>query len=139
MNAVVVVLLVLAAAFLVFAVVRGRGTRGQEASTGRGGMDISILPRSSLGWLSAGLAVAFLLVLVAVSGLSGGDDLIDSEGNQALALVLKIVLIAISGTSFAAGLASLIKRKESSVLVVAGMLITLWLGLITMVAHLFME
>lgn len=138
MNLVTVGLLILAAAFLVFAVVRGRTTRCQEASTGRGGMGISILPRSSLGWWSVGLAVSFLLVLVSVSGLLG-DDLLDSEGSQALALVLKIVFVAVSGTSFAAGLISLIKRKESSLLVVVGMLITLWLGLITMVAHLFME
>jgi hypothetical protein len=101
-------------------------------------MGISILPRSSLGWWSVGLAVTFLLVFLAVSGQLG-EDLLDSEGSQALALGLKIVLIAMSGISFAAGLVSIIKRKESSVLVVVGMLITLWMGLIAMVAHLFME
>ena len=138
-NPVLAAFLVLAvAAFVVFAVVRVTGARRREASTGHGGIAISILPGSSLGWWSVGLAVAFFLALVAVSVLPG-DDVLDSESNQALALVLKIVFIAMSGASFVAGLVSLIKRKESSVLVLVGMLITLWLGLITMVAHLFME
>jgi len=126
------------AAFLVFVVARVTGARRQQASTGRGEMVISVLPRSSLGRWSVGLAVAFLLSLVAVTFLPG-DDLLDAESNQALALVLKVLLIGISGASFVAGIISLIRRKESSVLVLVGMLITLWLGLIGMVAHLFME
>jgi uncharacterized membrane protein YccC len=85
-----------------------------------------------------GLAIAFVLALVAVTVLPG-DDLLDADSNQALALVLKIIFIVVSGASFVAGLVSLIRRKESSVLVLVGMLITLWLGLITMVGHLFME
>jgi len=101
-------------------------------------MAISILPRSSLGWWSVGLAIAFVLALVAVTTLPG-DGLLDADSNQSLALLLKIVFIGISGASFVAGLISVIKRKEPSVLVLAGMLITLWLGLIGMVGHLFME
>jgi hypothetical protein len=126
------------AAIVVFAVLRVRGARRQEASTARGGMAISILPRSSLGWWSVGLAVVFLLALIGVLVLPG-DDLLDSKSNQAVSLVLKIVFIALSAVSFVAGLASIYKRKEPSVLVIVGMLITLWLGLITMVAHFFME
>ena len=101
-------------------------------------MVISIIPRSSPGRWSVGLAMAFLLSLVAVQVLPS-DDLLDTESNQALAVVLKVLLIGVSGASFVAGLVSLIKRKESSVLVLLGMLITLWLGLITVGAHLFME
>ena len=126
------------AALLLFVVARVAGARGGQASTGREGMAISILPGSSLGWWSVGLAIAFLLSLVAVTVLPG-DDLLDAESNLALATVLKIILIAISGASFVAGLVGLIKRKESSVLVLVGMLMTLWLGLIGMVGHLFME
>ncbi len=126
------------AAFLVFVVVRVAGARRRQVSTGRGGMAISILPRSSLGWWSVGLAIAFVLALVAVTTLPG-DGLLDADSNQSLALLLKIVFIGISGASFVAGLISVIKRKEPSVLVLAGMLITLWLGLIGMVGHLFME
>jgi hypothetical protein len=123
--------------FLVFVVVRVTGAR-RQASTGRGEMVISVLPRSSLGRWSVGLATAFLLSLVAVQVLPG-EDALDADSNQALAVVLKILLIAISGASFVAGFISLIRRKESSVLVLVGMLITLWMGLIGMVAHLFME
>jgi len=138
-SPVLVGLLVLALAVLVvFAVVGVRGAPRQEASVRPGWMGISFLPRSPLGWWSVGLAIAFLLARVAVSG-TVGDDLLDSDGNQALALALKIVLVAVSGASFATGLVSLLKRKESSVLVVVGMLITLWMGLIVMTAHLFME
>ncbi len=131
-------LVVAVTAFVVFAVVRVTGARRHEASAGHSGTGTSILPQSPLGWWSVGLAMTFLGLLVAVSGQLG-EDLLDSEGNQALALALKIVFIAMSGISFAAGLVSIIKRKESSVLVVVGMLITLWMGLIAMVAHLFME
>ena len=124
--------------FLVFLVVRVTGAR-RQASTGRGEMVISVLPRrSSLGRWSVGLAIAFLLSLVAVQVLPG-EDALDADSNQALAVVLKILLIAISVASFVAGFISLIRRKESSVLVLVGMLITLWMGLIGMVAHLFME
>jgi hypothetical protein len=138
-NPVLVAFVVIAvAAFAVFVVARVVGARRQQVSTGHGVMTISILPGSSLGWWSVGLAIAFVLALVAVTVLPG-DDLLDADSNQALALVLKIIFIVVSGASFVAGLVSLIRRKESSVLVLVGMLITLWLGLITMVGHLFME
>jgi hypothetical protein len=138
-NPVLVAFVVIAvAAFAVFVVARVVGARRQQVSTGHGVMTISILPGSSLGWWSVGLAIAFVLALVAVTVLPG-DDLLDADSNQALALVLKISFIVVSGASFVAGLVSLIRRKESSVLVLVGMLITLWLGLITMVGHLFME
>jgi hypothetical protein len=126
------------AAFAVFVAARVVGTRRQQASTGRGGMAISILPGSSLGRWSVGLAIAFFLALVAVTFLPG-DDLLDADSNLALATIIKIIFIALSGASFVAGLISLIRRRESSVLVVVGMLITLWLGLIGMAGHLFME
>lgn len=126
------------AALLIFVVARVVGARRQQVSTGHGVMTIGIVPQSSLGRWSVGLAIAFFLALVTVTALPG-DDLLDAESNLALATVLKIILIAISGASFVAGLVSLIKRKEASVLVLVGMLTTLWLGLIGMVGHLFME
>jgi hypothetical protein len=138
-NPVLVAFLVVAiVGILVFVVARVASGRGYQASTGRGGLAISILPGSSLGWWSVGLAIAFFLALVAVTFLPG-DDLLDADSNQALALSLKIIFIALSGASFVAGLMGLIKRRESSVLVLLGMLMTLWLGLIGMVGHLFME
>ena len=82
--------------------------------------------------------MAFVLALVAVTAVPG-HDLLGADSNQALALALKIIFICMSGVSFVAGLISLIKRKEASVLVLVGMLMTLWLGLIGMVGHLFME
>lgn len=126
------------AALLLFVVARVVGARRQQVSTGRGEVAISVLPRSSLGRWSVGLAIAFVLALAAVTALPA-DDLLDADSNQALALVLKIIFIVVSGASFVAGLISVIRRKEASVLVMVGMLITLWLGLVTMVAHLFME
>jgi hypothetical protein len=126
------------AALLLFVVAGVTGARRGQTSMGRGGMSISVLPGSSLGWWSVGLAVAFVLALVAVTVLPG-DDLLDADSNQALASVLKVIFIVMSGASFVAGFISLIKRKELSVLVLVGMLVTLWLGLITMVAHFFME
>lgn len=138
-NPVLIAFLVLAvAALVVFVAVRVTGARRQQAPTGRGGMAISILPGNSLGWWSVGLAVVFVVALVAVTAVPG-HDLLSEDSNQSLALALKIIFIGISGASFVGGLISLIRRKELSVLVLVGMLATLWLGLVTMVAHLFME
>jgi hypothetical protein len=138
-NLVLVAFVAIAAvALLVFVVARVVGARRQQASTGRVGMAVTILPGNSLGWWSAGLAIGFVGALLAVTTIPG-HDLLDAGSDQALATVLKIVLVSMAGVSFVAGLLSLIRRKESSVLVLAGMLVTLWLGLIGLVAHLFME
>lgn len=122
----------------ILAVVGVAGARRRGASTGGGGMAVSLLPGSSVGWWSVGLAVAFVLALAAVRVVPG-YDLLSADSNQALAVALKVIFICMSGASFVAGLVSLVRRKELSVLVLVGMLITLWLGLVTMVGHLFME
>ena len=115
------------------------GARRRQVSTGRGGMAISILPRSSLGWWSVGLAIAFCLGSRCRDGAAWRRSARCGLQSELWLSVLKIVFIGVSGASFVAGLISVIKRKEPSVLVLAGMLITLWLGLIGMVGHLFME
>jgi hypothetical protein len=126
------------AAILVVAVAWAVGARRQQVSTERGEMSVSILPRSSVGWWSVGLAIAFVLALLAVTALPS-EDLLDAESHRTLSVVLKVLFIGISGVSFVAGLFSLIRRRQVSILVLLGMLVSLWLGLVTMVAHFFME
>ena len=126
------------AALAVFVVVRVKGVRSRQASTGLGSMAMSVLPRSSLGKWSVDLAMVLVLSLIAVQAWFG-DVLSNMESNLALAFVLKIILIAVSGASFVAGLIGFVKRRGSSGFVLVGMLVTMWLGLITLVAHFFME
>ncbi|MDM7999020.1 MAG: hypothetical protein QUS33_03220 [Dehalococcoidia bacterium] len=137
-NVVLFAFIVLAVAAVIALVAIRTAIARRQAPVGHSGFAVSILPASSLGWWSVGLAIALVLALAVVSVLPG-DDPLDADSSPALALSLKIVFIVISVASLVAGLVSLVKRKELSVLVFMGMLVTLWMGLINMVAHLFME
>lgn len=126
-------------AFFVFVIAKVVGAHRRQASTGREETPISVLPKTSLGKWSVGLAIAFILFLVFLLEVLTGFNPFAPGFNPVLAVVLKIVLVGISGAAFVTGLISVIKRKERSVLVFVGMAITLWLGLIGVVGSLFME
>ena len=75
-------------------------------------MRISILPKTSLGRWSVGLAAAFVL-LFAVMTLEGG-----SEVGPGPVLLIIAAAFGISGIgSFVTGLINMIKSKERSILV----------------------
>ena len=50
--------------------------------------------------------------------------------NLALTVVFTVIIVGTSGADLVTGLISVIKRKERSVLVFLGMLITFWWGLV---------
>ena len=77
---------------------------------------ISILPRRSLGRSSVALAVASILFFV-LSEVLTGFQVLGPGNNHALATALTIILAAIAGGAFAAGLISLINSKDISVFV----------------------
>jgi hypothetical protein len=82
-------------------------------------MRISILPKSSSGWWSAGLVIASLALFVLFEVILGpGPDY-----NMALADALTIIIAGISAAVFATGLLGIIKSKERSVLVFAAMVV----------------
>jgi len=91
-------------------------------------MRISILPKSSLGRWSVGLAIAFMLSWVLAGVLSdlAGVALLGSGFNPVLAVILTIVFVGMSGAAFTTGLISMIKNRERSVLVFVGMVIGFW-------------
>ncbi len=97
---------------------------------------ISVLPKTSLGRWSVGLAIAFILFFVLTEVLTGFEPF-GPGFNPVLAAVLTIVLAGISGAAFVTGLISMIKNKERSVLVFVGTAIALWVGLIGAVGSLF--
>ena len=76
-------------------------------------MQISILPKTHLGWWSIGLCVASILFFALSQVILGpGPDY-----NMALANALTIVLTGIAVAAFVTGLISIIKSKERSILV----------------------
>ena len=76
-------------------------------------MRISILPKTSLGRWSVGLAVAWIVFFVLSQVILGpGPDY-----NMALAYALTIVVAGIGGAALVTGLISIIKSKERSIFV----------------------
>jgi hypothetical protein len=127
--ALIAVVAVVVAAFLVFVIAKVVGAHCRQASTGREEMLISVLPRTSLGRWSVSLAIAFILFLVLME-VTTGFNLFGPGFNPVLAVVLAIILVGTSGAAFVSGLISVIKHKERSVLVFVSMAITLWVGLL---------
>lgn len=85
-------------------------------------MRISILPKSSLGRWSVGLAVAWILFFALFEVILGpGPDY-----NMALAYTLTAALVGIEGAAFITGLVGLIKRKGRAILVFAAMAVGLY-------------
>jgi len=131
-NPVLIAVAVVIAAFFVFVIAKVVGAHRRQASAWRE-MGISVLPKTSLGRWSLGLAIAFILLFVLAAGplreqwgLNENEELV----NPVLTIVLTIILVGTSGAALVTGLIGAIKRKERSVLVFLGMLITFWWGLI---------
>ena len=130
--ALIAVVAVVIVAFFVFVIAKVTGAHRRQASAWRE-MGLSVLPKTSLGRWSLGLAIAFILLFVLAAGplreqwgLNENEELV----NPVLTIVLTIILVGTSGAALVTGLIGAIKRKERSVLVFLGMLITFWWGLI---------
>jgi hypothetical protein len=83
---------------------------------------ISILPKTSLGRWSIGLAIAFILFWLLIEA--------PSDFNKPFTVGDTIGYVGISGAAFVTGLISVLKNRERSVLVFAGVVISGWMGLI---------
>ena len=119
-------------AFFVFVIAKVTGAHRRQASAWRE-MGLSVLPKTSLGRWSLGLAIASIVLFVVAAGplreqwgIKENEELV----NPVLTVVLTIILVGTSGAALVAGLIGAIKRKERSVLVFLGMLITFWWGLL---------
>ena len=123
--ALIAVVAVVIAIFLVFVIAKVVGVHRRQASTRRKEMPISVLPKTSLGRWSVGLTTALILFFFLLVGLTGFDPF-GPGFNPVLAVVLKIILAGVPGAAFVTGLISMIKRKERSVLVLVSMVIGLW-------------
>jgi hypothetical protein len=88
-------------------------------------MRISILPKTSLGWWSVGLGVAWILFF-ALSEVLTGFEVLGPAFNPVLAVALTIVLAGIAVAAFITGLISIIKSEERSILVFVAMAIGLY-------------
>ena len=121
------VVAIVVVAFLVFVIAKVAGAHRRQASAERKEMPISILPKTSLGIWSVGLAIVFILFFVLIVFLDSlGFNVFGPEFNPVLAVVFKIIYAGIPGAVFVTGLISLIKSKERSVLVFLTTTIGLW-------------
>jgi len=100
-------------------------------------MRSTILPKTTLGRWSVGLAVAWILFFI-ISEVLVGFEVLGAESNHALALTLTVIVTAIGGATFVTGLISIIKSKERSVLVFLTTAIGLYglIGLVSLFAAL---
>ena len=124
-NPIPIAFAVVIVAFLVFVIAKEVGAHRRQASTGREEMHISVLPKTSLGKWSVGLAIAFILFFILLLILTGSNPF-GPGTNPVLAVVLKIIFAGMSGAIFITGLISIIKRKERSVFVFVSMALGLW-------------
>ena len=83
-------------------------------------LQIGILPKSSLGIWSVGLAAAFILLSILFAVLTG---LGGEPGPFALIFIVNVVIGISSIAAFITGLVSIIKSKERSVLVFLAVLL----------------
>ncbi|MBI4339144.1 MAG: hypothetical protein HY680_04245 [Chloroflexi bacterium] len=91
-------------------------------------MQIIALPKSALGWWSVGSGVAWI-PFFALSVVLTGLEVLGPGSNRPLAVALTIVLVGIATVAFVAGLISVFKSNERSVLVFVATAIGLY-GLI---------
>jgi hypothetical protein len=132
-NPVPIAFTVVIVAFLVFVIAKEVGAHRRQASTRREEMHISILPKTSLGKWSVGLAIAFILSFFLAELLYGFNP----SSNQVPGVVLAIIGFGIGGSAFVTGLISMLKHKERAVLVFVGMVITFWFGILGGVGYFF--
>ena len=119
-------------AFFVFVIAKVTGAHRRQASAWRE-MGLSVLPKTSLGRWSLGLAIASIVLFVVAAGPLREQWGLNDNGevvNLALTVVFTVIIVGTSGADLVTGLISVIKRKERSVLVFLGMLITFWWGLV---------
>ena len=125
-NPVLIVVAVVILAFFVFVIAKVvRVHRRHEE------MRIIVLPKTTLGKWSVGLAIAFILSFLLAQVLYGHNH----DPNQVPDVVLAIIFVGIGGAAFITGLISVIKHKERSILTFIAMAITFWWGLIGAVGY----
>jgi hypothetical protein len=132
---IIVLVIVVVAAFTVFVIPKVVGANRRQVSTGREETPITVVPKTPLGRWSVGLTIAFILSLVLVEVLTG-FNLPNPESNLIPAIILTIIIAGISGSAFVTGLISMIKSKERSILVFVGMVVSFWMGLLGAVGYL---
>ena len=131
-NPVLIVVAVVIVAFFVFVIAKVTGAHRRQADAWRE-MGLSVLPKTSLGRWSLGLAIASIVLFVVAAGPLREQWGLNDNGevvNLALTVVFTVIIVGTSGADLVTGLISVIKRKERSVLVFLGMLITFWWGLV---------
>jgi hypothetical protein len=129
-NPVLIVVAVVILAFFVFVIARVVRAHRRQADAWRE-MGISVLPKTTLGKWSVGLAIAFILSFFLAEVFYGYNP----DSNQVPDVILAIIGVGIGGAAFITGLISVIKQKERSILVFIAMAITFWWGLIRAVGQ----
>jgi hypothetical protein len=137
-NPVLVALAAVVVAVLAARAVMAMRPAGPRLPDDRPRASLGLLPRSSAGRWSAGLALAFALAL-ATAQTTPGIDPFARDAGLVLELVGKLVLGGAAAAAFVVGLVAVVKRRDRSLLVYLGMAVTLWVGLVPVIGSLFFE
>ncbi|HUV52098.1 MAG TPA: hypothetical protein VMW64_03385, partial [Dehalococcoidia bacterium] len=109
--------------FFLFALYKAVVARRRQSSTVPDEVPITLLPKTSLGRWSLGLAIAFIM-LFTVAAVPLGDQwgLKENEEvvNPVLTVILTIILFGIAVATLVTGFIGAIKHKERSILVFLG-------------------
>ncbi len=133
-NAVLIaVVAIVVVVFLLILVSRMVRARRPQPSAPREEVPITVLPKTSLGRWSLGLAIAFIVLFVVAViplrdqwGMNENGELL----NPALTIVLTIIIVGTAVAALVTGFIGAIKRKDRSVLVLLGMLVAFWWGVL---------
>jgi hypothetical protein len=104
----------------------------------QGGTRITLLPKTSSGKWSLSLAIIFVLGSIFAQLLSD-SKIFDQDFDQSIAIPVTLLLICLAAATVIVGLIGTIKQKERSLLVILGVIISTWIGLISTVGSIFME
>jgi len=102
------------------------------------GTRITLLPKTSSGKWSLSLAIVFVLGSIFAQLLSD-SKIFDQDFDQSIAIPVTLLLICLAAATVIVGLVGMIKQKERSLLVILGVIISTWIGLISTVGSIFME
>ena len=104
----------------------------------QGSTRLTLLPKTSSGKWSLSLAIVFVLGSILAQLLSD-FKIFDKDFDQSIAIPVTLLLICLAAVIVIVGLIGTIKQKERSLLVILGVIINTWIGLIGTVGSIFME
>ncbi|MBM3156046.1 MAG: hypothetical protein FJ004_02020 [Chloroflexi bacterium] len=136
----IAVVAVFIVALLLFVIYRVSGAQRRQATAAQEEVPVTLLPKTSPGRWSLGLVIAFILLFI-VAVVPLGERWGSTENgeliNPVLTVVLAILLVGTAVSALVTGFIGVIKHKERSILVLLGMLVAFWFGIVGSIGKFF--